>query len=309
MLKKFKIGITGASGLIGSKLCEFYSSHGHEVSIITRAKRKINFKNLKIYETDLSNPDIQIIKKFTKNIDFLFHLASELKDDSKMVSTNYESTKLFVDILVNTKTTLVYMSSIGVFDFNFNKVITEHSEKKQINKYEKTKFLSEKYIYGLKKKLKFIIIRPSIILDLKMKSNIIKNLIALNSLKIRPKISHSVLANFVLSSDVINALIELSKEKKSIGESFNISSNVYLAEFMLEISNITNKKPYISIPFNIFLILIKIISFMTNRRNVGSLIVFFSNTSRVSSEKIENFLDLKISRNFSHFLKKYIEKK
>tara|TARA_B100001564_G_scaffold297730_1_gene263610 strand:- start:53 stop:979 length:927 start_codon:yes stop_codon:yes gene_type:complete len=308
-LKKFKIGITGASGLIGSKLCEFYSSHGHEVSIITRAKRKINFKNLKIYETDLSNPDIQIIKKFTKNIDFLFHLASELKDDSKMVSTNYESTKLFVDILVNTKTTLVYMSSIGVFDFNFNKVITEHSEKKQINKYEKTKFLSEKYIYGLKKKLKFIIIRPSIILDLKMKSNIIKNLIALNSLKIRPKISHSVLANFVLSSDVINALIELSKEKKSIGESFNISSNVYLAEFMLEISNITNKKPYISIPFNIFLILIKIISFMTNRRNVGSLIVFFSNTSRVSSEKIENFLDLKISRNFSHFLKKYIEKK
>ena len=309
MLKKFKIGITGASGLIGSKLCEFYSSHGHEVSIITRAKRKINFKNLKIYETDLSNPDIQIIKKFTKNIDFLFHLASELKEDSKMVSTNYESTKLFVDILVNTKTTLVYMSSIGVFDFNFNKVITEHSEKKQINKYEKTKFLSEKYIYGLKKKLKFIIIRPSIILDLKMKSNIIKNLIALNSLKIRPKISHSVLANFVLSSDVINALIELSKEKKSIGESFNISSNVYLAEFMLEISNITNKKPYISIPFNIFLILIKIISFMTNRRNVGSLIVFFSNTSRVSSEKIENFLDLKISRNFSHFLKKYIEKK
>ncbi len=309
MLKKFKIGITGASGLIGSKLCEFYSLHGHEVSIITRAKRKINFKNLKIYETDLSNPDIQIIKKFTKNIDFLFHLASELKDDSKMVSTNYESTKLFVDILVNTKTTLVYMSSIGVFDFNFNKVITEHSEKKQINKYEKTKFLSEKYIYGLKKKLKFIIIRPSIILDLKMKSNIIKNLIALNSLKIRPKISHSVLANFVLSSDVINALIELSKEKKSIGESFNISSNVYLAEFMLEISNITNKKPYISIPFNIFLILIKIISFMTNRRNVGSLIVFFSNTSRVSSEKIENFLDLKISRNFSHFLKKYIEKK
>ena len=309
MLKKFKIGITGASGLIGSKLCEFYSSHGHEVSIITRAKRKINFKNLKIYETDLSNPDIQIIKKFTKNIDFLFHLASELKEDSKMVSTNYESTKLFVDILVNTKTTLVYMSSIGVFDFNFNKVITEHSEKKQINKYEKTKFLSEKYIYGLKKKLKFIIIRPSIILDLKMKSNIIKNLIALNSLKIRPKISHSVLANFVLSSDVINALIELSKEKKSIGESFNISSNVYLAEFMLEISNITNKKPYISIPLNIFFILIKIISFMTNRRNVGSLIVFFSNTSRVSSEKIENFLDLKISRNFSHFLKKYIEKK
>jgi hypothetical protein len=48
---------------------------------------------------------------------------------------------------------------------------------------------------------------------------------------------------------------------------------------------------------------------MTNRRNVKSLVVFFSNTSRVSSEKIENFLDLKISENFSHFLKKYIEKK
>ena len=309
MAKKFRIGITGASGLIGSELCKFYIAQGHRVSIITRNKRKINFKNLNIYETDLSKPDIQIIKKFTKNIDFLFHLASELKDNSKMVSTNYEATKIFVDVLLNTETTLVYMSSIGVFDFNSNKVITENSEKKQINKYEKTKFLSEKYIYSLKKKLKFIIVRPSIVLDSKMKSNIIKNLVALNNFKIRPKISQSVLANFVLSSDVVNALIKLSKEKKSIGESFNISSNVSLVEFMLEISNITNKKPYISIPLNIFLILIKIVSFMTNRRNVKSLVVFFSNTSKVSSEKIENFLDLKISENFSYFLKKYIEEK
>ena len=141
-----------------------------------------------------------------------------------------------------------------------------------------------------------------------MKSNIIKSY-CLKQLQNQTKNLSVCFGKLCLSSDVVNALIKLSKEKKSIGESFNISSNVSLVEFMLEISNITNKKPYISIPLNIFLILIKIVSFMTNRRNVKSLVVFFSNTSKVSSEKIENFLDLKISENFSYFLKKYIEEK
>jgi len=307
---KLKIGITGATGLIGSKLCEYYCSKGHEVSIITRSIKDLNFKNIKIYETDLSSPDVSKIKAFTKNLDFLFHLASELNDDSKMMSTNYQSTKLLSDLLINTETIFVFMSSIGVFDFNSGKMITEDGEKSQLNYYEETKFLSEKYIYKQKiNNLKFIIIRPSIILDLKMKSKIIKYLINLSSIRIKLKISKSVIGNFVLSNDIIKVLTGVVKQQNAIGESFNISSNVSLKEFITEISNTINKKPYILISMNIFLFLVKIFSLFTNRKNFRSIEVFFSNTSKVSSNKIENFLDFKICENFSSFLKAYIEKK
>ncbi len=310
MLKKFRIGITGATGLIGGKLCEYYCSKGHEVSIITRSVKNLNLKKIKIYKIDLSIPDISKIKKFTKNLDILFHLASELKDDSKMMHTNYESTKILVDLLIKKKTIFVYLSSIGVFDFNSSKLITEESKKNQLNYYEKTKYLSEKYIYKqTKKRLKFIIIRPSIILDLKMKSKIVKSLINLCSLKVKLNSPKSIIANFVLSTDIIKVLTGVVKLKSAIGESFNISSNVSLSEFMFEISNKINKKPYILVPMNIFLFTIKIISFLTNRNNFRSIEVFFSNTSKVSSIKIENFLDFKICGNFSSFLKAYIEKK
>ncbi|MFL2591326.1 MAG: NAD-dependent epimerase/dehydratase family protein [Flavobacteriaceae bacterium] len=309
---KYKVGITGASGILGKKVYNYFVSKGADVSVLTRDSKKINnHKRVKIFEVDLQAPDINKIKNFINGLDLLFHLASELKDESKMVATNYEGTKILADQLLGKKTLFVYTSSIGVFDYSKSRIIKESGAKKQINLYEKTKFLSEQYLFKLKNEneLNFVILRPSIILDFEMKSKIIDNFINLNYLNIGLKIPKSVVLNFILSKDVVDALLKLSQQKKAIGKAFNLSSNISLNAFTLEIEKLSCKKIYYRLPFKLLLILIKLKYFFAVRKNDNSLKSFFSNVSRVSSEKIQNSINIKIDENYFEFLKLYIEQK
>tara|TARA_B100000575_G_scaffold207898_1_gene169223 strand:- start:14005 stop:14943 length:939 start_codon:yes stop_codon:yes gene_type:complete len=308
----FKVGITGASGLIGKKLCAHFVSKGFGVSCLTRnAKNLEKDEKIKIFETDLSSPNLEIIKKFTSDLDILFHLASELKVESKMISTNYLGTKLIVNEIINKKTTIIYMSSIGVFDFSSNKVITESSNKKQSNQYEKTKFQCEQYLFKLQRegRIKFIILRPSIILDYDMKSKIIDKLISLSKNRIKINVPRAIISNFVLAENVITALIKLSQNKKAIGQSFNISSDIPLSDFLKLIRKILEKKWYLPISMNNFLSLIKLKSYLTKMRNLKPVVSFFSNTCSISNQKIESYFDTKINSDYLKFLTIYIQQK
>ena len=311
-MKKFRVGITGASGVLGKKVFEYFIVKGAEVSVLTRESKKINnHAQVKIYEIDLNTPDLLKIKDFVKNLDLLFHLASELRDESKMMAVNYGGTKILADMLLGKKTHLIYTSSIGVFDFSKSKIIKENSTKSQINLYEKTKLLSEDYLFKLRQggKLNFIILRPSIILDIDMKSKIIDNFVFLNYYKIGLNIPKSVVLNFIQSRDVVSALIKLSLQKKAVGKAFNLSTSVSLKLFALEIEKIIGGKVYYRIPHKLLLMFFKLYILITGKRKFISLKSFFSSFSKVSSEKIQDSIDIKIDDNYSEFLKSYIELK
>ena len=311
-MKKFRVGITGASGILGKKVFEYFIVKGAEVSVLTRESKKINnHAQVKIYEIDLNTPDLLKIKDFVKNLDLLFHLASELRDESKMIAVNYGGTKILADMLLGKKTHLIYTSSIGVFDFSKSKIIKENSTKSQINLYEKTKLLSEDYLFKLRQggKLNFIILRPSIILDIDMKSKIIDNFVFLNYYKIGLNIPKSVVLNFIQSRDVVSALIKLSLQKKAVGKAFNLSTDVSLKLFALEIEKIIGGKVYYRIPHKLLLMSLKLFILITGKRKFISLKSFFSSFSKVSSEKIQDSIDIKIDDNYSEFLKSYIELK
>ena len=311
-MKKFRVGITGASGILGKKVFEYFIVKGAEISVLTREKKKINnHTQVKIYEIDLNTPDLVKIKDFVKNLDLLFHLASELRDESKMMAVNYGGTKILADMLLGKKTHLIYTSSIGVFDFSKSKIIKENSTKNEINLYEKTKLLSEDYLFKLRQggKLNFIILRPSIILDLEMKSKIIDNFVFLNYFKIGLNIPKSVVLNFIQSRDVVSALIKLSLQKKAVGKAFNLSTDVSLKLFALEIEKIIGGKVYYRIPHKLLLMSLKLFILITGKRKFISLKSFFSSFSKVSSEKIQDSIDIKIDDNYSEFLKSYIELK
>tara|TARA_B100000963_G_scaffold355830_1_gene374853 strand:+ start:623 stop:1561 length:939 start_codon:yes stop_codon:yes gene_type:complete len=311
-VRKYKVGITGASGMLGKKICDYFIKKGSQVSVLTRDSGKFrNHKQVEIFEVDLQNPDRNKIRDFVKNLDLLFHLASELKDESKMIMTNYQGTKLLADMILGQRTLFIYTSSIGVFDFSKSKLIKENDPKGQINIYERTKFLSEKYLFKLKNEnnLKFVILRPSIILDFEMKSNIIDNFINLNNFKIGLDIPKTVVLNFILSKDVVSALLKLSQEKKAVGKAFNMSLNVSLRDFTSLIEKIVCKRVYYRVPQKILLILIKFKFLIAGRRNGNSLKAFFSNVSKVSSEKLENLINIKNDENYFEFLKSYTEKK
>ncbi len=309
-MKKIRVGITGASGLLGKKVFDYFIAKGADISVLTRESRKIyNYNQVKIYNVDLNTPDLVKIKSFVTDLDILFHLASELRDESKMRAINYEGTKILADMINGKRTLLIYVSSIGVFDFSKSEVINERSPKYQINFYEKTKLLSEEYLFKLRQgnKLNFIILRPSIIFDLDMKSKIIDNFVFLNYYKIGLNIPKSVVLNFIQSKDVVSALIKLSQQKRAVGKAFNLSTNISLKLFAVEIEKIIGGKVYYRIPHTLLLMFIKLNILLTGKRKFISLKSFFSSFSKVSSEKIQNSIDLKIDDNYSEFLKSYIE--
>lgn len=302
------IGITGASGIIGSKLCQNLIENGYIIHVLTRNPQ--NFKknpNIKTHKIDLLNPDKEKVSNFTKRIKFLFHLASELNDESKMMKINYYGTKVLVDSIKNKNISFIYFSSIGVFDFSKSNQINENSHKKQFNLYEKTKFLSEEYILKSyqKNNLKFIILRPSIILDLNMKSKIIDYIITLSRIGIKINFSKKIIANFILLDDVVKILLEIFEKEKAFCQSFNISSNILLEDFLMTINKILDKKIFISLPFNLFINIIGLSLFFKPKNQ--KIKKFFTNTSNVSCQKIEGLLAWKIQMDCFNFLDDYIK--
>lgn len=309
-MKVKTIGITGASGIIGSKLCQNLLENGYIIHVLTRNPE--NFKknpNIKTHKIDLLNPDKEKVSNFTKRIKFLFHLASELNDESKMMKTNYYGTKVLVDSIKNKNISFIYFSSIGVFDFSKSNLVNENSHKKQFNLYEKTKFLSEEYILKSHQKnnLKFIIIRPSIILDLNMKSKIIDYLITLSRIGIKINFSKKIVANFILLDEVVKIILEIFEKEKAFCQSFNISSNILLEDFLMTINKILNKKVFISLPFNLFINIISLSLFFKPKNK--KIKKFFTNTCSISCQKIEGLLAGKIQLDYFNFLDDYIKSK
>ena len=307
-MKVKAIGITGASGIIGSKICQNLLENGYILHVLTRNPE--NFKknpNIKTYKIDLLNPDKEKVSNFTKRIKFLFHLASELDDESKMMKTNYYGTKFLVDSIKNKNIPFIYFSSIGVFDFSKSNQINENSHKKQFNLYEKTKFLSEEYILKSyqKNNLKFIILRPSIILDLNMKSKIIDYLITFSRIGIKINFSKKIIANFILLDDVVKIILEIFEKEKAFCQSYNISSNILLEDFLMTINKILDKKIFISLPFNLFINIISLsLFFKPKNKKIKN---FFTNKCKVSCQKIEDLLAGKIQLDYFNFLDDYIK--
>ena len=307
-MKGIAVGITGGSGIIGSRLYKNLLESGCVIHILTRNPDKFKKESkVKFFKIDLLNPDKNIVADFIKSIKFLFHLASELNDESKMMKTNYYGTRILVNSIRNKKIHFIYISSIGVFDFVKSKQITENSYKKQLNIYEKTKFLSEQYILKTQKKdnLKFIILRPSIILDLKMKSKIIDYLIILTRLGIKIKFSKKIIANFILLDDLVKIISKIFEKEEALCQSYNISSDILLEDFLLKTSDVINRKTYINLSFNFFFKLIDLgILFRLIKKN-NEIKRFFNNTCKISCQKIESLMGEKLNSDYYNFLNDY----
>ena len=304
-MKPLRIGITGASGFIGQALVRLLSAQGHDLVLLSRSTKKLEQQPLvTVVEADLSEPKQEAIAKFTHDLDVLYHLAAELNKPSSMHATNVVGTQTIVNTLPK-KTTLVYLSSIGIFDFNQGNTIHEDSSFKPQNEYEKSKLAAEEII--LKKAgLKSIILRPSIILGQKMKSGLLEQLVRLYQKKLRLKVAPEVMANFVLATDVVNALLFLGSTQKAVGQQYNFSYDLPLSQFLSLLEEELKVKFRIPISARLFqqglkfLRLVKLISISRDG------VAFFSNTTKISTNKIVEELNFEFKADYRSFLKEYV---
>ena len=137
--------VTGATGFIGSNLVEQLVKKEYQVSSLIRSGKRGNQKS-KIIVGDLTNPRIDFNNE---TFDCVFHLASHtpLEKNKKILKkVNLDGTKnLFNQINDKTKS-ILYVSGLGVYGHNEDKIVNESFPYNPDTEFVKTRLEAQKYL-------------------------------------------------------------------------------------------------------------------------------------------------------------------
>lgn len=157
------VAVTGASGMVGSKITQKLLKEGYEVRILTR-KKSFHIGNAQTFIGDVA--DEQVLHSFFNNVSHLFHCAAELHTESKMWDINVLGTEKILSLISSSKITyFCYLSSVGVIGLTDRKFVDETSKCNPKNTYEKSKFAAEQLVNRGIDNCNIVILRPTNIID------------------------------------------------------------------------------------------------------------------------------------------------
>ncbi len=155
--------VTGASGMIGSRIISNLINNGYRVRALSRSK---HFDNSEV-ESFIGNlEDRELLKSFVKGASYLFHCAAELNDETRMWDVNFEETKILQEIAEKSSIEyFCYISSAGVIGLTNLTWIDEDSLCRPQNTYERSKWEAEKFLLESSGTYKLVILRPTNVID------------------------------------------------------------------------------------------------------------------------------------------------
>ncbi len=159
-----KVGVTGASGMLGSALIT-HLSKSYRVFATSRGKG-VEGKNIKWDCFDLT--DITLLNKWLETIkpDVVIHCAAivnvDLCEDNVKLATklHIETTEVMANYLDSNGGRLIYISTDSVFDGEKQGAYSESDLVSPLNVYAKTKIMGEKSVQSMNNGL---VLRTSII--------------------------------------------------------------------------------------------------------------------------------------------------
>lgn len=168
--------VTGGTGFIGSLLIEKLLKTGSSVFAIKRKQSTIPEKllykkNLFWFDADLN--DYFSLEDVFTNISQVYHCAGFVsfnsKDRSLLQKTNVEGTTHIVNLCLQKKIKLLYVSSVAALgDDKTNGLITEKSKwewSPQKSAYSISKFEAEREVWrGIAEGLKAVIVNPTVVI-------------------------------------------------------------------------------------------------------------------------------------------------
>ena len=154
--------ITGGSGMVGRRIKQKLLQKGYDVRILTR---NLLFRDdhVQVYHGDID--DIDALKRFLKNVNYLFHCAAELQNESKMWNINVSCTEMMLKIIPQSVTYFCYLSSAGVIGLTDESLVDEQSQCNPQNQYEKSKLAAEKLVAASVGTRSTVILRPTDVID------------------------------------------------------------------------------------------------------------------------------------------------
>ncbi len=304
------ICVTGANGVIGSKVVEMLLNYDCNIKILSRRPYYSSSKKLKAFIGDLSNPKLDL-GPFVQNCDYLINCAAELQKVKLMRQVNVQSVyRLLSAIKKNIKfeekkVHWIQLSSCGVygsgriFASKEEKFVNEHTIPNPQNEYEKTKLAADKILIALSKKdlIDYTIIRPSNVISENTESNIFYKLSKLIKKRLFLKNSKNSIATYVHIDDLVNSIFAIICNPKSKNNTFNLSLNCSWNKIFDKIGDL-NKVKLLKFSLNYRVLLVPLIFL---RFLLGNLIyiptlrtfelkIFFSST------KIEKTLNFKFKK-------------
>ena len=152
-----KIGITGASGMLGTALVACLSKK-HDIFATSR-NQGVKGKNIEWDCFDLTN--ITLLNKWLDKIkpNLIIHCAAIVdvdacEDDVETATKlHFETTKFIAEYLERNNDALIYISTDSVFDGKKQTSYRESDVASPLNVYAKTKFMGEEPVQSMSKGL------------------------------------------------------------------------------------------------------------------------------------------------------------
>lgn len=318
--------VTGATGLVGSNLCQFLIDKGHNVKALVREKSDKRFldslKNIEYVYGDLK--DKNKLTEQLKDIDTIFHCAAQVSllntYDKDHASTNIQGTRNILEAAVANKVQkFVYVSTLGVLG-----ILQDHYAEKEDapyiksgNPYFDTKIDAEKIVmnYYHDKNLPIVIIRPGFIIGERDRNN----LPTIMPFLLRNQMSYIGDGNNDIAitsmKNLIQALYLAADTDKSNGQIYNITDGTGITskQYINELCKITNtSQPKIHVPLNLASTVAKTIEsvskFMEKDIMINEYTVsLIGSSNNFDISKAVNELGYKPDENYEVELKKAVE--
>jgi nucleoside-diphosphate-sugar epimerase len=231
--------VTGSAGFIGDALVKRLTKDGYKVTaLLHKSKPKKQVKKAEYVYGDIS--EINSIKSYFKDIDFVLHCAAIVNDygpKKKFFKINLEGTKNLVKLSEDYKVKkFIFLSHI------------RYEKGKRFSHYRVTKDLAEQYLLEKNKKNGFpvTIIRPGNVYGPGSTLWVLRILKSIKERKITLIDNGNGIFLHTYIDNLSDAIMEAIKEPKALGKSINITdgdNSITWSKYFNDLAKIANEPP------------------------------------------------------------------
>lgn len=244
-----KVGITGATGFIGRRLCKRLIEKGYDVTALVRDRQKLDdlgIPGIRHIVCDLT--DTNSLKGALEGTDYLFHLGNVsrwwLADKKQYYEINVTGTLNILEEALRSKVKkVIYTSSVAAIRQSPGKLSTEELQHCGIfeSRYGRSKYLAEQLVLDFcsKSGVHSVILNPGVVTGPGDVKTFGKMLIDFLNRNLKFRIFDNSYVPLVYIDDVVEAHI-IAAEKGKCGEKYIlVGENARIVDIFKAVSKMT----------------------------------------------------------------------
>jgi nucleoside-diphosphate-sugar epimerase len=255
-MDSMSVAVTGGTGFIGRHLVTGLLAEGLAVRVLTRQPDKAENlwpeDDVQSVVGNLSDKDS--LRRLVDGASKVFHLAGEIRDETRFQSVNSEGTKNLLDACRGAEIKrFVHLSSVGVMGARTPGKVDESFPCRPLNAYEASKLEAEQAVLAAWREdnLPVTVARPTIVFGPGRKSS--ADTLAAWLGAIQRELFKFIgrgpaVANYVYVMDVVSALLLMARHESAIGRIFIVSDSCDLRMFVNHAADTMGAGPPGTIP-------------------------------------------------------------